>query len=218
MDKKNETIFFNNLKKNKDKLEIYMNAIKEGKITNFDPTTITKLRRLYYGLFSGLLFMYMDPYDFSKIGDKLELLTHVFEDKDYSIVHGEIDSIHEINFEEYDVDDLKSNSWIEVVEGHKTWVYDIFSMMKFEKDVYYKLENPKINSVIPKDLIINHPGRDREDYQIYYDGFNEMLCLYFDRIEKDIDSHPFKEILRPEITRFKEEINYEEIEKRNPFK
>lgn len=218
MDKKNETIYFNNLKKNKDKLEIYMNAIKEGKITNFDPTTITKLRRLYYGLFSGLLFMYMDPNDFSKIGDKLELLTHVFEDKEYSIVHGEIDSIREINFEEYDVDDLKSNSWIEVIEGHKTWVYDIFSMMKFEKDVYYKLENPKVDRIIPKDVIINHPGRDREDYQNYYDGFNEMLCLYFDRIEKDIDSHPFKEILRPEITRFKEEINYEEIEKRNPFK
>ena len=155
--------------------------------------------------------MYMEPTDFNNIGNKVELLTHVFEDKDYNIFHGDIDSTRNIPFFKYGVKHLDFNSWIEVEEGNKTWVYDTFSLLRIAKDVYYKLENPKVKKVIPKRAIMEHPGRDRDDYTIYYDGFNYMLIGIFKDLENNMDSHPFKDILAPEITRFKKEINFDDI-------
>lgn len=208
---KGETVFHHNISQDKEKLEIYNKAVAEGKITHFDQTTITRLRKLYYGLYSGLIYMYMEPTTFNNIGNKVELLTHVFEDKKYNLVHGDIDSTQKIPFFMYGVEHLDSNSWIEVEEGNKTWVYDTFSLMKIEKEVYYKLENPKVNKVIPKRAIMEHPGRDRDDYTVYHDGFNYMLIGVFGELEKRMDSHPFKQILAPELTRFKKEINFDDI-------
>lgn len=206
-----KTIFFLNLSQDKDKLELYKKALSEGKITNFDQATITRLRKLYYGLYTGLIYMYMEPTSFHNIGNKVELLTHVFEDKQYNIMHGETDSTRDIQFFMYGVEHLDLNSWIEVEEGNKTWVYDTFSLMKIEKQIYYKLENPKVDKVIPKSVIMEHPGRARDDYTIYHDGFNYMLIGIFKKLEKVMDKHPFKHILSPEITRFKKEIDFDGI-------
>lgn len=206
-----ETVFYHYISQDKDKLDIYKKALSEGKITDFDQTTITRLRKLYYGLYSGLIYMYMEPTTFNNIANKVELLTHVFEDKKYNIVHGNVDSIKNIMFSMYGVEHLDFNSWVEVEEGNKTWVYDTFSMMKIEKEVYYKLENPEIKQVIPKKVIMEHPGRDRDDYTFYHDGFNYVLIGVFEQLEKNMDSHPFKHILAPELTRFKKEINFDDI-------
>lgn len=206
-----ETAFYHFIAQDKNKLDIYNRAEAEGKISHFDPTTITRLRKLYYGLYSGLIYMYMEPTTFNNIGNKVELLTHVLEDKKYNIVHGTTDSTQNFSFAMYGVEHLDFNSWVEVEEGNKTWVYDPFSLMRIEKEVYYKLENPKVSKVIPKRAIMEHPGRDRDDYTIYHDGFNYMLIGIFGELEKGMDSHPFKQILAPEITRFKKEINFDDI-------
>lgn len=206
-----ETVFNHYISQDKDKLNIYNKAVAEGKITHFDQTTITRLRKLYYGLYSGLIYMYMEPTTFNNIGNKVELLTHVFEDKKYNLVHGDTDSTKNIPFFMYGVEHLDSNSWIEVEEGNKIWVYDTFSLMRIEKEVYYKLENPKVNNVIPKSVIMNSLGRDRDDYKFYHDGFNYMLISIFKELEKIMETHPFKHILSPEITRFKKEINFDNI-------
>lgn len=206
-----ETVFHHYISQDKNKLDIYNKAVAEGKITHFDQTTITRLRKLYYGLYSGLIYMYMEPTTFNNIGNKVELLTYVFEDKKYNLVYGDTDSTQNISFFMYGVEHLDSNSWIEVEEGNKTWVYDTFSLMRIEKEVYYKLENPKVNKVVPKRAIMELPGRDREDYTVYYDGFNFMLIGFFGQLDKLMDYHPFKQILAPEITRFKKEINFDDI-------
>lgn len=204
-----ETVFFHHLSQDKEKLELYKKAISEGKITNFDQTTLTRLRKLYYAFYSGLIYMYYEPTHFHNIGNKVELLTHVIEDKEYQIVHGNTDSTRNIPFFMYGVEHLDFNSWIEVEEGWKTWVYDLFSMLKMEKDIYYKLENPKINRVVPKSVIMKHPGRG--DYTEFHDGFIEILFAQMPIIEKDMQNHPFKEILSPELTRFKKDINYDDL-------
>ena len=206
-----KTLFYYNLSLDENKLDIYNKAISEGKITDFDQIIITRLRKLYYGLYSGLIYMYMCPTTHNNMGDKVELLTHVLEDKDYNLIHGETNSTRSIDFENYDLEKLSFNSWLEVKEGNKTWVYDPFSLKKIEKEVYYKLENPKINQSISKSIIMNHPARDREDYNVYHDGFNEILIGVFNELEKNMNNHPFKYILSPEITRFKKEINFDDI-------
>ncbi len=212
IDLNGETVFFHNIQENSEKLKLYRDAVLEGKITDFDQTTITRLRKLYYGFYSGLIYIYMEPTTFNNIGNKVELMTHVFEDKMFRLVHGEIDSTRNIPFYQYGVEHLDFNSWIEVKEGNKVWVYDLFSLKRIERDTYYKLENPTIKNVITKSFIMNHPGRDREDYTVYHDGFNFMLIGIFDKLEKNMDKHPFKHILAPEVTRFKKEINFDDVE------
>lgn len=206
-----ETVFHHYISQDKEKLDIYNQAISEGKITHFDQTTITRLRKLYYGLYSGLIYMYMEPTTFNNIGNKVELLTHVLEDKNYRLVHGNTESTQNIPFYMYGVEHLDFNSWLEVEEGNKTWIYDTFSLMKFEKEVYYKLENPKISKIVPKRAIMEHPGRDRDDYTIYHDGFNFALIGIFQKLDSTMSSHPFKQILAPELTRFKKEINFDDV-------
>lgn len=206
-----ETAFFHNLSQDRDKLQLYKTAVLEGKISNFDQTTLTRLRKLFYAFYSGLIYMYYEPTDFNNIGNKVELLTHVLEDKKFQIVHGDVDSTRDINFFMYGLKHLDFNSWIEVEEGQKTWVYDLFSLLRIEKNVYYQLEHPSINKVIPGEVVLNHPGRDREDYTIFHDGFIEILFSQMPIMEKSMSKHPFKEILVPELMRFKNDINYEDL-------
>lgn len=206
-----ETIFYHHISQDKDKLEIYKKALAEGKITDFDQTTITRLRKLYYGLYSGLIYMYMEPTTFNNIGTKAELLTHALDDKEYNLVHGNTNSTRDIHFFMYGVEHLDFNSWLEVEEGNKIWVYDLFSLKKIEKEVYYKLENPKVELVLSKASIMGHPGRDNDDYTFYHDGFNFVLIGVFEALEKALETHPYKHILSPELTRFKRKINFDEI-------
>ena len=206
-----ETVFFHNLSQDKDKLDIYNKAVAEEKITDFDQTTLTRLRKLYYGFISGLIYIYYEPTTFDNLANKAELLTHVFEDKSYRLVHGDTDSTRDIPFYMYGINHLDYNSWLEVKEGQKTWVYDLFSMLKIEKSVYYKLENPDITGVMSKDEIMTHPAREKNDYKTYHDGMNFMLIEMFPRMEKSLKTHPFRKILAPEITRFKKFVDFDNI-------
>lgn len=206
-----ETIFHHHLAQDKEKLALYDEAVQKGLISNFDQVIITRLRKLYYGLYSGLIYMYYAPTDFDNIGDKAELLTHAIEDKDYTLVHGLTDSTKDIPFYLYDANHLDCNVWFEIREGQKVWVYDLFSMLKIEKSVYYALEHPQITKSIPKDILMDNQGRFREDYSIYNDGFNFMLLKLLPEMEKNLEKHPFKELLESEITRFKKDVDYENI-------
>lgn len=206
-----ETIFYHNISQNPEKLAIYNKAISEGKISDFDQTTLTRLRKLYYGFYSGLIYMYYEQTNTNNIANKAELLTHVLEDKDYELVHGDTDSTRSIPFSTYGKEPLNFNSWFEVKEGQKVWVYDLFSMLRIEKSVYYKLENPNVEKIFSKDSIMSHPGRERDDYSEYHDGMNFMLVEILPKMEKNLPNHPFKEILAPEITRFKKDIDYDNI-------
>ncbi len=206
-----ETVFHHNISQDKDKLDIYNKAITDGKILEFDPTTLTRLRKLYYAFYSGLIYMFYAPTNFNNIASKLELLTHTMEDKEYQIVHGNTDSTRNIQFFMYGVEHLDFNSWIEVKEGQKVWVYDLFSMLKIEKEIYYKLEHPEIKQVVSKANIMDHPGRERDDFKTYHNGFDYMLIGLIPEMESNMSSHPFADILIPEITRFKKEIDFEKL-------
>lgn len=209
----NETIFHHHLSQNKDKLQLYNKAQQEGKITYFDPTTIRRLRALYYGMYTGLIYMYGYPTDFNSIGNKIELLTYVFEDRDYEIVHASTDSTREIPFFMYHCQQhLDSSSWVEVKEGNKTWVYDPFSLLRIEKSVFYELEHPTITSMVPKKVIVSHPARCLDEYKYHHDAMDFMLIKILPEMLKKASNSPFKELLESEITRYKKDINLDQVE------
>ena len=206
-----ETIFEHNIKQNKEKFEIFNKALKEGKVQQFDQAIIRKLRNLYFGFLSGLIYIYYYPTSFSNLGNKAELFTHVIKDKEYKLVHGQTDSVRDILFFMYGVEHLDNNIWFEVQEGHKIWVYDMFSLLKIEKSIYYKLENPKISKVIDKKYIVNHPAREEDEYNTYHNGMDFMLLKMIPDMEQKMSTHPFKNILSSEIDRFKIKSDFESI-------
>lgn len=204
-----ESIFYKHISKDANKLEILKKGLKQGTIQSFDVETLTKLRRIYYSFFSGIIYLYGEPTDFSTIGNKLEILSHIFKNEDYQIVHGDTNSTREIIFFEYGSQHLDYNSWMEVKRGNKIYVYDVFSMLRFEKEIYYQLENPQVNRIVPKKVIESHPSRIGDDYSKPRDCW--MLVGYIPKLETKLKNHPYKDLLLPELTRYKKQVNYDDI-------
>ena len=207
-----ETVFFHHLSQDNDKLEIYRRGIESGEITFFDQSLLSRLRKMYYGFYSAIIYIFGYSTSFENIGNKVELLVYALADKDYRIVHGITDSVREIPFFMYGAKHLDCNSWIEVDEGGKSYVYDLFSLMKFEKDIYYKLENPTKIKEYSKSQVMNNGNYAGDNFKKYSDGFNFILVKTIPFMEKGLSKHPFRSILEPEISRFKKEINYDDVE------
>ncbi len=204
-----DTLFYLNLKKNPQKIEIFQNAFEQGLIQFFDPDVLTKLRKMYYGCYSGLLYLYTMPTDSSSIGSKLEILSHVFSDLNYVIVHGHTDSTREICFSDYNSSPLDYNSWIEVASGLKIWVYDVFSMLKFERDTYYQLENPFITKKVPFAVIRSFPEYYDTDFSHLRDPF--ILISLMRDIECNVKLSPYRSFLEAELEKFKIVNHYQDI-------
>lgn len=198
--------FFKHLSKDKEKLKIFKEGLKQGKIAPFDQVTLSRLRRLYYSCFSALIYLYGDETNSKTIGSKVELLTFAFENDEYIIVHAKTDSTREITFLKQN--DLNHNSYLEVKRGNKIYVYDTFSMLMFDKDIYEKLEHPETLSISTKEKIQSFPNRstDRNCYNSPHDIWLAVIML--PQIENALKTNPYQEILSKEILRYKEEINY----------
>ena len=207
-----ETVFHHHISQDQDKLKIYNEALETRKIRYFDETTRRRLSKLYYGMYSGLIYMYAFPTDFNSVGNKIELLTYALNDKDYTICHGQTDSTRDIPFFMYaNHQHLDSASWVEIEDGNTTWVYDPFSLLQIEKETYHKLEHPEITNKISANVIRNHPRREEDDYTYHHDGFDYMLLDIFPRFEEYLPHHPYKDILGPELDRYKKDIDYDSI-------
>lgn len=204
-----ETIFFQHLSKKEEKLKLFQKGLEEKLITPFDPTILTRLRKTYYSFYSGLLYLYVEPTDFETIGNKIEILTHVLENDDYRIVHADTDSTREIHFNEYQEKHLDFSSFIEIKRGHKTYVYDPFSLLCFEKNLFYQLEHPEIRRSVPKEIIQRNAAYQEDDFQTPHDTW--MLVEFLPRMAKIIAKSPYKDFLEKELTRYKEEVSYEDV-------
>lgn len=205
-----ETIFFNHLKKYPDRLKLYNEARKNRKISEFDLELISKLKKVVYGGIPGNIYLYAFPTDFEHIGNKLEILSWAFRENDFKLVHGNTNSTKEIMFHEYNSKHLDYNSWIEVKIGLKEFVIDTFSMLMFEKDIYYQLENPQVLKVVPSEKINNHPARCDDDFSEEYASYDSLLLL-MDGLEHLINNSPYKDYLTKELDKLKSKIDYDKM-------
>ncbi len=206
-----DNLFYKNLSKDKEKLKIFKEGLKKEIIRPFDISTLSKLRRLYYSCYSALIYLYGEETNFETIGNKVELLSFVFENDSYQIVHAETDSTRDIPFHQYAHKHLDFNSYYEVQKGNKTLIYDTFSMLMFDKEIYEQLEHPKIIRTVSKQKIQSHPMRiiDRETYNNPHDFWLSIPILT--HLERNLENNPYKAILKKELERYKVEINYEEL-------
>lgn len=175
-------------------INCFKEAITNYGIQPFDATIMSKLRRVYYSSISGILYLLGETNESSTHGNKLELLAHVLEDEDYTIVHGKIRS-----------DKDTTTSWIEVRSNHKTWIYDVESMLKFEKKYFDQLEHPEDSMRISKESIVSHIAHSDNTFKFEY--IPMIIVWYISRYESNKDN-PHYDDLQAEIKRYKKEINY----------
>lgn len=205
-----ETIFYNHLKKYPDRLELYNEARKNRKISEFDLELLSKLKKTVYGGIPGNIYLYAFPTNFETIGNKLEILAWAYRDKKYKLVHGNTNSTKEIMFHEYDSKHLDYNSWMEVKIGLKEYVIDTFSMLMFEKDIYYQLENPQVLKVVTSEDINNHPARCDDDFSEAFASYDSLLML-MDTLEYLTNNSPYKDYLIKELDKLKSKIDYDKM-------
>ena len=96
--------------------------------------------------------------------------------------------------------------WIEVEEGNKTWVYDLFSLLKMEKDFYYELEQPKIEKIYLKDVLDLN-----KDFSSFSNQYDNILYEMIDKLKESLEDSPYKELLIPEIIRYEDNISKEKV-------
>lgn len=203
---KGETTFISYIKKKDDLYQKLIYGFKNNLVKSFDQEIISELRKCYYGIFSVLIYIFSTDTTFSNIDNKAELLIWIFKDKNIKLVKGSTNSTRNILFYEYGQGHLDYNLWIEVQEGNKTWVYDLFSLLKIEKDFYYKLEEPMIEKIYLKDVLDLN-----KDFSIFSNQYDNLLYEMIDKLKESLEDSPYKELLIPEIIRYKDNISKEKV-------
>ena len=132
-------------------------------------------KMLVYGFKHGLVFPYPDalfdalrPYSLGgipasivlfdnelcngKCYDRARLMSLAFADS--TVVHADINSLRAQTS-----DGSPEHAFVETEEfgGGKTWVVDTSIGLVFDKDYYYKFEEPKVNHVFKKDTLMKDP-------------------------------------------------------------
>jgi hypothetical protein len=203
-----DSLFYKNLCNNSLKLKLFKEGLRNGLIQEFDQGMITKLRKLFYGNISCSLYLYGFPTTNDTIGNKAFIITQVFNNYNYYVVCGDVCSTREIDFTNYNQGALNYNTWIEVNISNKIWVYDIISMLKIEKDLYYKLEEPVIDKKTSKDVIINSLGNEDNFYNTN-DYFVSLVIVPV--IEEYLKYNPYRAIAKQELITYKRFIDYESV-------
>lgn len=203
---KGETTFISYIKKKDDLYQKLMYGFKNNLVKSFDQEIISELRKCYYGVFSGLIYIFSTDTTFINIDNKAELLTWIFKDKNIKLVKGSTNSTRNILFYEYGQGHLDYNLWIEVEEGNKTWVYDLFSLLKMEKDFYYELEEPKIEKIYLKDVLDLN-----KDFSSFSNQYDNILYEMIDKLKESLEDSSYKELLIPEIIRYEDNISKEKV-------
>lgn len=222
-----ETVFIQELKKDRKRYIEFLNAKKLYLVTEFDEEIKSRLRKIYWGgFFQALIYMYYLPTDFENIINKVELLSQAFKDEEYNVVHASTNSVRTTPFFQYKVQHLDYNSYIEIKRGNNTWVYDLYSMLKFDKGVYETLEEPRSHTNDSGDLslleIISHKKIEELNRLVGEEDYS-FRCeeIYVKTMEKILEllplNHPYREQILKEIELDKKVNNFDELKRRVEF-
>lgn len=221
----NLDLFIKYLKIDSDKYQKFLKYQKSGLIQPFDQQVLINLRKTYFSGFSGIIFLYGFPNIHNFFYEKLKIISYVLRNYEYDVVNGDIDFIKKMvktnttintntfrivqSDEDFKIDInednrmVKSNSWLEVKIGSKIWVYDLLTMLRFEKNVYYELVNPEVHNRNPNNGIFDNDFSKIEK--------NYVLLEYMSLLEKWLDYNHYKEFVEAELSRFKAEMDYDKF-------
>lgn len=208
-------------KKKKDLLFYY--GIFNGLIHSYEEELLANLRHVYYGGVPASIILLCDKFCNGRCYDRGLLITLGFGDDDFKLVDADIDGIG-LNpklIDKYNEAIAKGYTWNHPAnhcfaerakKDGSVWVYDTSMGLVFEKNLYYRMENPKITKINDREATENY-CEYQDIKNANFDQDKYILPMILPTIERlaDTEKQLYREKLKKEILRFKEEINYEGI-------
>ena len=194
-------------------------GVKHGLIHSYDKKLIENLRHIYYGGIPASILLLHGKLSNGHCYDRGTLITLGFGEDDFQVVDADIDSL---KLNPQFIDECRYNNLSENYPNHcfaerimndgTTWVYDTSVGLVFEKNLYYKMQNPKITKVNNRSTTLKFLYYDfQRDSDIERDKY--ALPLILPNIEACM--HPtqpfYLEQLKKEIEILKTEIGYDSV-------
>ncbi len=202
-----------NMKKFQKKHTKYLvHGFKNKLVFPYPDVLFNALRPFQLGGLPASIVLFDNELCNGKCYDRARLMSLAFDDA--TVVHADINSLR--------VQDCGSpeHAFLETKAfgGGRTWVIDTSIGLIFDKDYYYKFEQPKINHVFPKEVLKKDPML----HEIVASNFANdkyMLPIYLPNVEASIahSNHlgtvMYREKILAEIEIFKKKIGYDAIRK-----
>ncbi len=198
---------------------LYNYGVRHGLIFAYDKKLIENLRHIYYGGIPASILLLYRGLSKGYCTDRGTLVTLGFGDDDFQVVDADVDSLR-LN-PQY-IDEYKNGNGNDHFANHcfaerklkdgTTLVYDTSAGLVFEKNLYYKLENPKITKVNNRESTLRFLYYDfLKDSDIERDKY--ALPLILPNIESRlVPTQPFYLAqLQQEIEILKREVDYDGV-------
>ena len=192
--------------------------------------------RLFWGMDNGYVFKYPDalfdrlrPYNFGGLPLSIKIFTNELCNgkcydcakymqlafKHAKVIWADIESLRVTASNPKEAE----HAFIETTDFgmNKTWIVDTSTGLIYDKDFYFELEKPKVNRIFRKSVIMKDP----EVMSAIVNNFDEYkyilpatLPLIEEAIKRSnhIGTTLYREKVLSEIEKFKQSINYDEIQ------
>ena len=208
----------------KKKREILIDyGIEKGLVHPYEVELIETLRNTYFGGVPASIILLSHKLTRGRCYDRALLACFGMGDDDFRMIDADIDGIklkpkyideyREAISKGYTWDNYGNHCFVERTKKDGTvWVYDTTIGFVCEKNLYYKMENPKITKINDKQSVLNYfEYQDIKNADIEKDKY--ILPITMPNIEMiaSVDDGMYKDILIYEIELFKEKIRYDDI-------
>lgn len=193
---------------------LYSYGIRKGLIHTYEKELIEKLRHIYYGGIPASIMILSKNICNGRCYDSALLITFGFEDDDFRLVDADIDAItlapRNIGRKQKH---YGNHCFAErTKKDGTTWVYDTTAGLVFERKLYYMMQRPKITKINNKQTILDYiEYQDIKNANIERDKYAVPLILPNIETIANSRTEMYEKALKGEITRFKQEINYDGI-------
>ena len=199
---------------------LYSWGLKNGKIKAYDEELIQKLRKVYYGGIPASVILLSNGMTNGHCYDRALLMSRAFLDDegDVKLLYATIDSL-KLNPKFISDDPLYADHCIveRTTKNGQHLIYDTSSGFIYDKDLYWKMENPKVRHVNNKESIKTFLEEDEEHYPEDLERDKYIAPLVLPMIEKTFgkptEMYSLKgiELLQREIEYYKNTIKYNDV-------
>lgn len=199
---------------------LYSWGLKNGKIKTYDEELIQKLRKVYYGGIPASVILLSNGMTNGHCYDRALLMSRAFLDDegDVKLLYATIDSL-KLNPKFISDDPLYAYHCIveRTTKEGKHLIYDTSSGFIYDKNLYWKMENPKVRHVNNKESIKKFLEEDEEHYPEDLERDKYIAPLVLPMIEmtfgKPTEMYSLKgiELLQREIEYYKNTIKYNDV-------
>ena len=198
-------------------------GLKKGYISTYDDALIKKLRTIYYGGLPASVLLLCRGMSNGHCYDRALLLSRAFLDleDDIKLIYASINSLR-LNPEYIDKDDpLYADHCIveRVTKDDHHIIYDTSSGLMYDKNLYWKMEHPKVRKINGKKSIIEYINKDEDYYpeDIERDKYASTITIPIIEMnyknKNELYAAKGIELLQREVEHYKKVIDYESVEK-----